>query len=361
MKNPEQSPAANGNLSPIYREQRHTYHADTCQALINAAREGKVRFKACARGSYPGTALPPGVMPGLSSVGFWDVVGKQDWGLELHRNEGIELTFLERGSLPFLVNGQGVTLQPGSLTITRPWQSHQIGNPHLGASRLCWIILDVNVRRPNQDWKWPPWIILQREDLAELTRMLRGNERPVWPATHEVRNCFQKIGQVLESGAAEGTLSRLAVAINELLLLIFEMLRQMPVELDADLISTQRTIDLFWADLRQNLENLAHPWTLEEMARQCGLGVTRFIQYCKQIHNMTPMQFLAHCRVEAAVGLLGQAPRMSITDVAFACGFSSSQYFATMFSKVMKCSPKEYRSGLKDARSGAERPLAGPR
>lgn len=350
MKNLEQSPAAHGNLPPIYREHRQTYHADTCQALINAARAGKVRFKACARGSYPGTPLPARVMPGLCSAGFWDVVGPQDWGLELHRNEGIELTFLERGSLPFMVNSQNVTLQPGSLTITRPWQSHQVGNPHLGASRLHWVILDVNVRRPNQDWQWPPWIIMQPDDLAQLTRMLRGNERPVWPATHEVRNCFQKIGQVLEGGSAEGALSRLAVAINELLLLTFEMLRRMPVKLDADLISTQRTIELFLADLRQNRENLTHPWTLEEMAHQCGLGVTSFVQYCKQIRNMTPMQFLAHCRIEAAAALLLQEPKMSITDVAFACGFSSSQYFATMFSKIMKCSPKEYRAGLKDAR-----------
>ena len=64
------------------------------------------------------------------------------------------------------------SLKPGHLTITRPWQPHSLGNPHIGPNRLHCIILDVEVRRPHQSWNWPDWIILTRNDLKQLTALL---------------------------------------------------------------------------------------------------------------------------------------------------------------------------------------------
>lgn len=335
-------------LPPIFKEQQKTYQADTCQALTRAVARGKARLEALARGSYPGRRLPAAALPGLSSIGFWDVVGEQDWGLALHRNEGIEFTLLERGGLPFTVGEQSLALHPGDLTITRPWQAHQVGSPHIGASRLHWLILDVSVRRPNQPWQWPPWVVMQPGDLAEFTRGLRCNERPVWRATDELRACFLKIAHAVESDRDGSAISRLAVHINELFVLILEMMRESPLTLNEGLTSTQRTVELFLADLAQSL---AHPWTLESMAAQCGLGVTRFVHHCKQVTNLAPMQYLTRRRVEAAARLMREERGLSIAEVAGACGFASSQYFATVFSRHHECSPSEFRSRAADAKT----------
>jgi len=40
--------------------------------------------------------------------------------------------------------------------------------------------------------------------------------------------------------------------------------------------------------------------------------------------------------------LLDQS-EMNISDIAYLCGFSTSQYFATMFKKHEKCTPLEFR------------------
>lgn len=338
-------------LPPIFKEHHKTYQADTCQAVVQAVDAGKARLEALARGSYPGRPLPPAALPGLRSAGFWNIVSQQDWGLGLHRNEGIEFTFLERGGLPFTVSGQSLALHPGDLTITRPWQSHQVGDPHLGASRLHWLILDVGVRRPNQPWKWPDWVVMQPGDLAEFTRMLRGNERPAWRATDEIRACFLKMAHAVESDRAGSAISRLTVHINELFVLTLEMLRNCPVSVDESLTSTQRTVELFLADLAHNHANLAHPWTLESMAAQCGLGVTRFVHHCKQVANMAPMHYLNRCRIEAAASLMLQASPLSIAEIAATCGFASSQYFATVFSRHFKCPPSDYRATRRPVRA----------
>ena len=87
----------------------------------------------------------------------------QDWGEDLHRNEGIEFLFLETGSTKFIADEKKYHLQAGDFTITRPWQLHKLGEPNIGPGRLHWLIIDVGVRRPHQEWQWPDWVVLAKE------------------------------------------------------------------------------------------------------------------------------------------------------------------------------------------------------
>jgi AraC family L-rhamnose operon regulatory protein RhaS len=135
----------------------------------------------------------------------------------------------------------------------------------------------------------------------------------------------------------------LAVYLNELLLQLLCLLRDQQAPLDQRLTRTQRTVELFWADLRGNPEHLALEWTVPRMAAQCGLGVTQFLQYSKQLTNMTPAQFLNYCRIEAAARMLRDDGSTSVTDIALCCGFSSSQYFASVFRRHYGCTPNDYR------------------
>ena len=171
------------------------YRADNCAALIAAEAAGEVALAALARGSYPGRRLPQGVLPQVSTIGFWDASHDQTWGLGEHRNEGIEITYLANGRLGFRVDGQRYPLTPGNLTITRPWQPHSVGDPAVASSRLYWLILDVGVRQPHQAWNWPSWLVLSKADLRELTTLLRENEHPVWSGTPEIERCCGEIGQ----------------------------------------------------------------------------------------------------------------------------------------------------------------------
>ena len=334
-------------LLPIYQERGKTYTANNCAPLEAAARRGRVQLTALARGHYPGKKLDRTALPGVKTVGFWDARATQHWGLDWHRNEGIELTFLERGSVAYTVDESRCRLRPDDLTVTRPWQLHRVGDPHIGAGRLHWLILDVGVRRPHQPWQWPPWLVLTKKDLQELTAGLRHNERPVWYATLEIRHCFQRIAAAVANDRAGDNISRLAALLNELFVLLLDMFRQQQIKLDESLASTQRTVELFWADLHQNRDHLAAPWTVEAMARQCGLGVTHFIHYSKLLTNTTPILHLNQCRLEAAARRLCAEPHASVTAIALDCGFASSQYFATLFRRQFDRPPRDYRAAAR--------------
>lgn len=328
---------------PIYQEHGKTFQADTCRPVVEAVNSGRLKQEALVRGHYPGRKLERNALPGVKTVGFWDARVGQDWGLDWHRNEGIELTFLESGSLGFAVDRKVCQLRPDDLTITRPWQKHRVGNPNVGTGRLHFLILDLGVRRPDQQWRWPSWIVLTKADLQELTHILRHTERPVWRATPEIRRCFQSIAQAVESDDSGRNVSRLAAYLNELFVLVLEMCRHKQVRLDESLSSAQRTVELFWADLCQHQEHLAEPLTVGAMAEQCGLGVTHFIHLTKKQTNMTPVQRLTHGRLEMAVKLLKEDPARSVLDVALDCGFSSSQYFTNVFRRQYGCTPSGLR------------------
>ncbi|MBI4911011.1 MAG: AraC family transcriptional regulator [Acidobacteria bacterium] len=329
---------------PIFRDPSSDgtyYEADSCRPLADAVARGDVALHALKHGHYPGRALPAGSLAGLKTAGFWDAEETQSWGLDWHRNEGIEITFVESGAISFASDEKEQTLQPDSLTITRPWQRHRLGNPNVGPGRLHWVILDVGVRRPNQHWRWPDWILLSRADRDELAAVLRQTGRLVWKASSEIRHCFLALAAAVQAAHVASSLSALTIRINELLLLLLEMLRRRRPQLDEALTSSRAAVRLFLDDLARHPEHLALEWTVEQMAESCGLGVTQFVHITRQLTNLTPRHYLNQCRLRQASDLL--RGEMSITEIAQQCGFTSSQYFATAFRREYGCAPTARR------------------
>ncbi|TVR70811.1 MAG: AraC family transcriptional regulator [Spirochaetaceae bacterium] len=252
---------------------------------------------------------------------------------------------VSRGYVPFAVDGKPHPMQRGDLSITRPWQAHRVGDPHLPANRLHWIILDLGVRRPHERWRWPDWFILPPAVLQRLTELLQHNEQPVWRATPRIEESFQRLTALIGEESTATLEARLSLAVNELFLDLLELLEHHTIPLDRYLSSTRRTVEM---TLERVSSVPAYPWTLEEMAATAGLGRSRFSYYCRLASGLTPVAFLNRCRVAAARELLSADPARSITDVSETCGFESSQYFARVFRKLTGCTAREYRMAAGD-------------
>jgi AraC family L-rhamnose operon regulatory protein RhaS len=176
--------------------------------------------------------------------------------------------------------------------------------------------------------------------MAEPSKQGDEDRQPVWRANDEIGACFERLAALVQTRNPLDVQTRLRLHINELFIALRELLEEEKVALDPHLTSTQRTVELFLSGLPRHLE---HPWTLPEMARQCGLSISAFTQYCGRITNLTPTKYLVHCRVEEAKRLLAMQPDLSITDIAFTCGFQSSQYQATVFRQKTGRSPRAWR------------------
>jgi transcriptional regulator GlxA family with amidase domain len=62
--------------------------------------------------------------------------------------------------------------------------------------------------------------------------------------------------------------------------------------------------------------------------------------------GLTPNDYLQRARVEKAQEQLRQT-NLSVTQIALATGFSSGQYFSTVFARYTGVSPTAFRKGAK--------------
>jgi AraC family L-rhamnose operon regulatory protein RhaS len=216
-----------------------------------------------------------------------------------------------------------------------------VGNPEIGMGKFYWVIIDLGIRRPHQEWKWPEWVMLTRNDLKRLTKILRQNDQWLWKCNSRIRSCFQQIGKTVDSDVNGSSASKIRLLVNELLICLLELLDDKKVELNESLTDSSRSVQLFINELDKNLNEA---WTIERMADSAGVGLTRFTYHCRQLTNATPMRYLAMKRLERAKSFLRNNPELSVTEIAYSCGFATSQYFSTVFKRQEKCTPLEYRN-----------------
>jgi AraC-like DNA-binding protein len=88
----------------------------------------------------------------------------------------------------------------------------------------------------------------------------------------------------------------------------------------------------------------AQPIKLEALARIANLSITQLERYMQRIFNLSPKQFIMKTRIESATRLLGQD--YTISDVAYACGYSDHSAFSRQFKATVGLSPMQYRKLL---------------
>jgi AraC family L-rhamnose operon regulatory protein RhaS len=315
---------------------------DSCNSLKTAAEKGEIQLHTFARGTYPGVRIPGDILKGIKSIGFWDAQNEQNWGLPFHRNEGIEIAFLETGILNFEVRNEKFGLYPGAITFTRPWIEHKLGSPLISPSKLHWLILDVGVSAPHQNWKWPDWIILTAQDLEMLTIFLRQTEKFVSRGNKAIGDAFIQIGHIALDENVVQKESELRLLINIILINLLEIFKKGTFPLDETLIEAKRTVEYFIEDLNNSYH---HPWTLDLMARYCHLGKTRFSTFFKELTNLSPIEYLNRLRIAKSMELL-RNNNVPVTEIAYTSGFSSVQYFSNVFRKINGVSPRNFQYKL---------------
>lgn len=88
--------------------------------------------------------------------------------------------------------------------------------------------------------------------------------------------------------------------------------------------------------------NLAHPWTVAEMASQVGFSESRFYSVYRAVYGNSPMDDLIHARIDAAKNaLLFTSDPVSV--IAESLGYGNLTHFIRQFKGITGLSPARYR------------------
>jgi len=85
--------------------------------------------------------------------------------------------------------------------------------------------------------------------------------------------------------------------------------------------------------------------SLQQFAQHCHVSPFHFSRIFKTVLSMSPHQYLLGVRLQHAKILIATTEK-TISDIAFECGFSSLEYFATAYKQQFKVSPTQYRKEL---------------
>ncbi|MBU9824009.1 helix-turn-helix transcriptional regulator [Rahnella perminowiae] len=94
------------------------------------------------------------------------------------------------------------------------------------------------------------------------------------------------------------------------------------------------------------LENISDEITLEDLEKICGKTRFDICRVFKHFYDVTPIKWMWKVRLALAREFIHLAPEWSLTDISYACGFSSLPHFSRSFSKTYNESPLKFKQNV---------------
>ncbi|HEY1067078.1 MAG TPA: AraC family transcriptional regulator [Pirellulales bacterium] len=249
-----------------------------------------------------------------------------------HTHERFELLFLTDGATAYeFSGGRTLALPGGHFLVVPPGARHRGRHDVRMPAGLCGIVFDPRRKGSGRNTSFAPrdlrWLAEQFEQ-APLTAQAAGPElrRLVAVLSRQVRAFHD--GATNRADVLSLRLSVIAV--------LLESAKQLT---SGAPIPPQRAIEAALAHLEGCWRE---PLRMSDLAQAAGCSRARLFEVFKQATGMTPNDYLVRLRVNKACEFLAD-PARSVTDVAYAAGFSSSQYFSNVFRKYINATPSEFR------------------
>lgn len=248
-----------------------------------------------------------------------------------HSHEGYELLFLLEGATAYeFTNHETVELHGGNFLVVPPRVVHR----GVHNVRSPSTIFGLALRPPKSgDWKGTSFTAA---DLRHVRRALEVGSRKVHPFSPTLRWLVQRLVDETASFTAQPPTPTSAVAIRSLICAVLvEAVRQLLNPPNAP----QQYVSAAIAYLRQHFQDTVR---MSDLVRHVGFSRARLFDIFKAQTGLTPNHYLQRLRVEHARQQL-RGTKLSITEIAHATGFSSGQYFSTVFTRYIGASPSSYR------------------
>jgi AraC family L-rhamnose operon regulatory protein RhaS len=259
-----------------------------------------------------------------------------------HKNKGMEITYIEKDLLEWMVEGRMEKVEAGSVFFTLPWQVHGSLLPK-EPDNLVWHVLfhlELDYSVPQPLFSFSKSLGFTPEEMRIISSTFAASDQHCFQATPAMRDLMPALVRELQS---EHVL-RDAHAQTLLRAVIVELKR---IVAGRALNHESRTpSERKVQDLITNFSSTCNEsWTLASMADSCGIKRTQLGKIFLKLTGISPTEYLFRIRMERAKTLLRRT-NLKIIDIAFDCGYASSQYFANTFRQAIGMSPSEYREHI---------------
>lgn len=250
-------------------------------------------------------------------------------------SDWLVLVFMITGQQRYIIDGGEVLVRGGEVLRILPGTEYGTGPRPEQKGELAWLILKV--AQPAA----APVLGMTAADSAEVVAMLEDRAAPlVLDLPDDARELIDAAFSWWEH---KDTAMGREMLRNRIATLVLGVVARLAGKSDSSAnrgndLRIQRVLE--WMHMHPDAQPNAG-----ELAGIAGLSQASFFVHFKRITGCSPKDYAQRQRIELAAAALRAQPQCSITRVAHAHGFSSSQYFATVFRRYFGVSPADYRKG----------------
>ena len=128
--------------------------------------------------------------------------------------------------------------------------------------------------------------------------------------------------------------------MEELLIKLSRSIQEKPLAADINSKEAKLLQELRWQLLSKPEKN----WTVEEMAKEVSLSVSRFHAVYKAMFGVSPIKDLIGAKVEQAKSVLLMDREATMISVAEKLGYKNQYHFIRQFKSVTGITPGAYRN-----------------
>lgn len=255
--------------------------------------------------------------------------------LYLHWHEEAELLLVDAGDVNIRINDRTFRLREGEVAYIPPYALHACYKGDSNSASFLALVFRPEVIAPER-----------RGPLYEtyLAPVERGDIRLPEHLTHDDDWQEHVIRLVRESRLYE----YIPYDQSDLMLrsILFGIWSELYLHAEHS-TKPQRAYSRLEPVMKYMYTNYQHPITIEDLAAQVNLSVSRFSALFRKEFHSSPVAHLLKYRLHQSCILL-QATDTTVAEIAFACGFENLSNFNRQFREQYGCTPTAYRN---DARA----------
>jgi AraC-like DNA-binding protein len=260
---------------------------------------------------------------------------RMDETMRPHLNDGIEIHFVNSGKYKWVVDEKEIELLPDNLSVTAPWQLNGSPTGKMDIGQINWMVIKPEVYGIDEPLNLGYWTKLSPKFQESLGTMITNEHNLVIEKAKIFKKYFVELEKEL-CNQQEGFEIMVGNIIENLFIDLHRYLSFRKQKINEEDNFTERLTQIVLNDLNKK-------WIIDDLAYIFGMGKTKFTYEVKNLTGYPPNSFIINLKIQKAIDLIENNDQMSMSDIAFACGFSSLQHFTSTFSQRIGISPGKYK------------------
>ena len=234
----------------------------------------------------------------------------------------LEIYYLVDGECQMFIDSKTYTLRPGDMVLIPPWTFHRA--IYYEGTLVTRYVVSCNTA--NILPKANEILLSSGHYIERIPRSLGDVEKIFFKICKEYCNPHL-LSEELICGY-----------ITELATLIYLAEKSRKSIIDAE--SSNGIVELAVTYLQSNYSS---DISVDDVCRYVSVSKAHLSRIFKEETGLGIKEYLAIYRVKQAEFMLSESSSKSISEIAYSCGFSDSNYFASLFKKTVGITPTEFR------------------